>query len=118
MAHPFDLSELMNNVTTAVSGVVQKDVTTISGFSRNQLELLAKQSAWIAEATANNELTEELRDFFLNNLAEMALNFVKVLKGLALITVEKAWNAVVGVLWDAIGRAAGIALPLPTGMIS
>ncbi len=118
MAHPFDLGQLMNDVTAAVSDVLQKDVTTISGFSRNQLQLLAKQSAWIAEATANNELTDDLRDFFLGNLADMALNFVKVLRGLALIAVEKAWNAVVGVLWKAIGGAAGVALPLPAGMIT
>ena len=104
----------MNNIKTAAAGILQKDISTISGFSQAQLRALAKQAAWIAEATAKNELNEEERAFFLRNLADMARNFVKVLQGLAAITIEKLWNAVVDVLWGAIRGAAGsIPLPLP-----
>ena len=113
MAHPFDLGELMEAIKAAASDILTKDVATMSGFSKTQLQGLAKQAAWIAEATAKKELTKAQQDFFLKNLADMARDFVKVLKGLALITVEKVWNAVVKVLWDAIGGAIGKALPLP-----
>ena len=114
MAHPFDLNQLMADISTAASDILKKDLSTVSGFSRSQLEALAKQAAWIAEATAKNEINAEQREFFLQNLAEMARNFVKVLQGLAAITIEKLWNAVVNVLWGAIRGAVGnIPLPLP-----
>jgi hypothetical protein len=41
----------------------------------------------------------------------MAQNFVNTLQGLAKVTIEKVWNAMVGVLWGAIGTATGIDLP-------
>jgi hypothetical protein len=113
MAHPFNLEGVMRDIADAVSGVVQKDVSQMEGFSRSQLHALAKQAAWIAQATARNELTEEERDFFLDNLAKMTLNFVKVVKGLGIIMVEKAWNAAVRVLWGAIEGVIGKALPFP-----
>ena len=103
----------MAEIKAAVSGVLEKDVAAVQGFSERQLRALAKQAAWIAEATANGELDDDLRAFFLENLDAVARNFADTLVGLAALTVEKVWNAVVGVLWKAIERAAGIALGRP-----
>ncbi len=115
MPHPFDLGQLATDIKDAVSGVLQKDITLVTGFSQTQVEQMAKQAAWIAEGTAKGELSDGLRDFFLRDLARIAENFVKVLQGLALLTIEKAWNAVVNVLWKAISGAIGnIALPIPS----
>jgi hypothetical protein len=113
MAHPFDLDALAKAVAKAVSDVVAKDISSMSGFSKTQLHAMAKQSAWIAEATAKKELTKAQRDFFLKDLARMAMNFVKVLKGLTMLAVEKAWNAAVAVLWKAMEGVIGTALPFP-----
>lgn len=113
MAHPFDIDELVESLKTAASGVIQKDVTTLRGFSERQLQGMAKQAAWIAEATAKGEIDAELRDFFLNNLEDMAKNFANTLRGLLAVTIEKVWNALVTTLWKAIEKAAGVALPIP-----
>ncbi|MBX3576053.1 MAG: hypothetical protein KF723_02505 [Rhizobiaceae bacterium] len=113
MPHPFDPAGLAKDIAAAVSGTLQQDVTAMSGFSRTQLQAMSKQAAWIAEAAANNEITKAQRDFFLQDLARMALTFVKVIKGLSLIAVEKAWNAAVRVIWGAIETVIGKALPLP-----
>lgn len=113
MSHPFDLGELSADLVAAASDAVHTDVSAISGFSQTQVALLSKQAAWISEAAALGEIDGALLDFFLDNLAELARNFVKVLQGLTTIAIERAWNAVVGVLWTAIGTAAGITLPLP-----
>lgn len=59
---------------------------------------------------ASGDIDEDLRDFFLDSLKEMAKNFAKTLAGLAAVTIEKVWNAVVGVLLGAIQTATGIAL--------
>jgi len=114
MAHPFDLDQLIASIKAAATGVLNEDVSQIAGFSETQVNMMAKQAAWIAEATAKGELDDDLRAFFLKNLADMAKNFVQVLQGLAAITIEKVWNAIVGVLWDAVrGAIGGIALPIP-----
>jgi hypothetical protein len=113
MAHPIDLNELVASIKQAASDVVQKDITTLSGFAESQVQAMAKQAAWVAEAIAKNELTDELKDFFLDNLKDLARNFAKTLRGLVMVTVEKVWNAVVATLWKAIEKAAGVALPLP-----
>lgn len=110
MAHPFDIEELVQSLKAAASDVVQKDVTTLRGFSERQLQGMAKQAAWIAEATAKGEIDANLRDFFLNNLEDMARNFANTLRGLLAVTIEKVWNALVTTLWKAIEKAAGVAL--------
>jgi hypothetical protein len=76
---------------------------------------MAEQTAFIAEATARGEFAgqSELRDHFLNTLAKMAENFARVIAGLVLITVEKIWNAIVGLLWDTLDDATGLVLPRP-----
>lgn len=111
MAHPFDLDELVDRLKEAASGVLEEDVTTISGFSRQQLAAMAKQAAWIAEAAAKRELEGDLLEFFLKNLQDLARNFAQALRGLVALTVERVWNALVGVLWDAIERVAGFSMP-------
>jgi hypothetical protein len=113
MAHPFDVGELVESLKAVASDVIRQDVTTIRGFSERQLQAMAKQAAWIAESTAKGEIDAELRDFFLDNLEQMAKNFAGTLRGLLAVTIEKVWNAIVTTLWKAIETAAGVALPLP-----
>ncbi|MBV9989846.1 MAG: hypothetical protein JOZ72_01020 [Alphaproteobacteria bacterium] len=108
-----DVNQLLANIKTTVSGVIQQDVTTISGYSERQLAAMAQQAKWIAAATLSGELTSDMRDFFLNTLKDSATNFTNTLKGLAVVTAEKVWNALVGALWGAIDTAIGQVLPLP-----
>ena len=109
-----DISQLVNDMKTAASEILQKDVTTLRGFSERQVTALAQQTKLIAAGIASGQITEETREFFLDSLEDMALNFAKTLRGLLMVTVEKVWNAVVGVIWKAIAGATGIALPAAT----
>ncbi len=61
---------------------------------------------------ASGQITEETREFFLGSLEDMVLNFAKTLRGLLMVTIEKVWNAVVGVIWKSFEAATGIALPI------
>ncbi len=70
----------------------------MEGFSKTQTTAMATQAGWIASGTLSGSLTPDLRDYFLNNLKTLAQNFANTLVGLLVITVEKIWNAVVGVL--------------------
>lgn len=113
MARQIDISKLVDEMKAAASEVLNKDVTTFRGFSERQIKAIAQQTKLVAAGIANGQITEETREFFLDSLEDMALNFAKTLRGLLMVTIEKVWNAVVGVIWKAIASATGIALPTP-----
>lgn len=107
-----DVEQLVEDIKDAASRVLQKDVTALRGFSERQVKAVAQQASFIAAGIQSGEITEETRDFFLDSLEDMALNFVKTLRGLLTVTIEKVWNAVVAVIWKAIKAATQIPLPI------
>ena len=113
MTSNIDISALISGMKDAASQVLGTDITTLRGFSDGQIKAIALQARLVASGIANGEITEETREFFLDGLEDMALNFVKTLRGLLMVTVEKVWNAVVGVIWKTIESATGITLPSP-----
>lgn len=110
---PIDVDQLVNDMKAAASGVLQADVTTVRGFSERQLKAIAQQAKFVAKGIASKEITEETREFFLDGLEDMALSFAKTLRGLLMVTIEKVWNAVVGVIWNAIAKATNLTLAVP-----
>ena len=110
-----EIEQLMTDMTSAASQVINQDITQLRGFSERQLKALAKQADLVAAGIISGEIDEDLRDFFLDSLEDMALNFARTLRGLLMVTIEKVWNALVGVLWGAIGSATGIDLAAPVG---
>ena len=110
---PIDLGKLVSEMQAAATAVIRQDVATLGGFSAQQLQAIAQQAILVSRGIADGTITGETRDFFLDNLKEMVRSFVNVLVGLAIVVVEQTWNAIVGVLWAAIGKATGLALPIP-----
>ena len=108
-----DTSELVSQMEAAATAVLKADVTTFRGFSERQLRAIATQALLIEQGLATHQITPETQEFFLDSLEDMALNFARTLRGLLMITIEKVWNALVGVLWKAISDAAGVVLPIP-----
>ena len=108
-----DLDQLIADMKTSATAILGKDVSTIRGFSERQLEAIAKQAEFVTVGIVTKQITPETQDFFLDSLEDMVLSFVKTLRGLVLVTVEKVWNAVVGVIWKAISDVAKINLPVP-----
>ena len=109
-----DVNQLIEDIKNAASQVINQDVTILRGFSERQVKALAKQSELIASGIISGDIDEDLRDFFLDSLEDMALNFAKTLRGLLMVTIEKIWNAIVGVIWNAIESATGIGLSAPS----
>jgi hypothetical protein len=109
----FDVNQLMQDMKAAATGVLNADVSTFRGFSERQIEAIAKQSEFVAIGISTGQITADTKDFFLNSIEDMTLSFAKTLRGLVLVTVEKVWNAVVGVIWKAISSATGLVLPVP-----
>ncbi|WP_444921648.1 hypothetical protein ACJJID_04370 [Microbulbifer sp. CnH-101-G] len=107
-----DVTQLISDIKDAASTVIEHDVTEIRGFSDRQLSALALQAKMIAKAIAEGEIDDDLRDYFLDSIEDMALNFAKTLRGLLAITIEKVWNAVVRVIWNALEACTGISLKI------
>lgn len=106
-----DINALINDMKLAASDVLNKDVTTLRGFSERQLKAIAQQSALLTQGIASGQVTDDTKDFFLDSLEDMARNFANTLRGLMMVTIEKVWNAVVGVIWKAIEGATGLVIP-------
>ncbi len=117
MPAPFDPADIGTQIIAAVNNVLQADVTNYVAFAKRQADQLAQQAAWIAQGTITGEFKDEQdRDWFLQNLQTLTKNFAHTIAGLTILTIEKAWNAIVGVLWKAINGAiagAGIPIQLP-----
>jgi hypothetical protein len=110
---PIDPKALISDIQAAATNVIGTDVSALSGFSQQQLAAIAQQSVFVAGGIADGSITEDTRQFFLDSLVEMTKSFANTLAGLVTVMIEQVWNAIVGVIWDAIGKATGLALAVP-----
>lgn len=108
-----DTAQLVIDMKAAASTELNADVSAFRGFSERQLEAIAKQTEFVAIGIASKQITEATKDYFLDAIEDMSLNFVRTLRGLLLASVEKVWNAIVGVIWKALSQATGLVLPVP-----
>jgi hypothetical protein len=105
-----DIEHLIREMKDAATQILTKDVTALKGFSERQIKNIAQQAAFIEQGISSGEITAATKDFFLDNLKDMVRNFIRTLQGLAIVTIEKLWNAIIGVIWKAIGTATNITL--------
>lgn len=109
----FDVGAVVAQIKTEATGILSKNIQLVEGFSEQQLEAMAAQAALIADGILTGRIRPALRDYFLDQLKQSAANLLRVLVGVALVTLERLWNAVVGALWGALSRATGIGFIAP-----
>jgi hypothetical protein len=95
---------ILNDMVSALKGELGGGYSTIKSFVESQGKLLAKQAESIAKSRLGGSLKDddEMYEFFLDNLKNNTENMAKSIVMLSALTIEKAWNAVAGVLWGAI----------------
>ena len=59
-----DVAQLIEDMKKMASQVLNKDVTTLRGFSERQLKAIAQQAAFVEAEILSGEITDETRDFF------------------------------------------------------
>lgn len=106
-----DINQLIEDIKNVASGIVNKDISVLRGFSNRQLHGIATQSALVASGIASGQIDASTRDFFLDQLIELTKNFVNCLVGLLMATIERLWNAIVSVIWQTISRVTNVQLP-------
>ncbi|WP_044403792.1 hypothetical protein [Lacinutrix sp. Hel_I_90] len=94
---------LIQEIKAIATSIIEKDITTVRGFSERQIEAIAKQTELIQIGVLSGDIDEDLLDFFLEGLEAMVQNFINTLKGLLLVTLEKLWNSIIVLLYEAIG---------------
>lgn len=119
---PIDVQTLVDDILAALRGAISEGWSSIAAFAEKQAKMLANQAAMITQSRLNGSLKDDddLFDFFVDHLKELAANFARSVATMTLLTIEQAWNAVVNVIWGAInkalqtGRLAGLPLPALT----
>lgn len=96
--------DILNELVSVLKGELGAGYFAISGIVENQGRLLAKQAAHIAKSRVNGSLKDDddLYRFYLQSLEDNAIATAKAIVMLSALTIEKAWNAVAGVLWGAM----------------
>lgn len=104
-----DHTQILGDIVAALKGELGDGYSQISNFVEKQGRLLAKQAEDIAKSRIDGSLAndDELFEFFLENLKTNTENMAKSIVMLTILTIEKAWNAVAGVLWGAIRSILG-----------
>jgi hypothetical protein len=101
--------QILGDIVAALKGELGEGYSTIGNFVQNQGRLLAKQAEDIARSRLEGSLAgdDELFQFFLEGLERNAENMTRSIVMLTALTIEKAWNAVAGILWGAIRSILG-----------
>lgn len=116
MALPFNPDAISKKILSSLTKIIGEDVKDHVEFAEEQTKLMAKQAALIAQASISGDIDAEDRDFFTESLRKSAENFARTLAALTILTIEKAWNALVSILWGAINKAvesAGVPFSFP-----
>lgn len=100
-----ELQEIIDGITGTAKGILGKDLSQMQGFSQRQLEAIAQQAVTIKNGVLAGEIGPDMIEFFFDGLKKMTQNFVDTLIGLALVTAEKLWNALVDKLWEIVNAA-------------
>ncbi len=109
MAEELDVSglanQILNGIKTEALGILGAGIETVRGFSERQLKFLAHQTALVSLGIASGEITEETKEFFEDNLVELAANFINALKGLLLAVLEKLRKVIIDFILKALSSA-------------
>ncbi len=105
MALPFKPEQVGKKILSSLTTLIGDDVRDHVHFAEEQTKRLGKQAALIAQATINGDITEDEREFFIDSLKRATENFARTLVALTILTLEKAWNSLVSILWGAINKA-------------
>jgi hypothetical protein len=104
-----DLGKLVDDSITAANAAIGDDLTKLEGFARSQFEAIAQSAADITADRLAGKLSEQEFEILINRIPNLVKNTVNTLRGLALVTLEKAWNAIASTVQGAIrGAVAGL----------
>jgi hypothetical protein len=100
-----DFTKLVADVLAAVKGVVDKGFKKIRAHVEAQVKRLAMRTKILAALRISGELTEAEFEDEVRRGEELVKSIGMTVSAMAAITLEKAWNAIVKVVWGTLNRA-------------
>lgn len=109
-----DLDSLLDSILSSMTDIIGKDVKLLRGYSRSKAKSIARFTKLVGEGYASGEIDAAELEAELEEIDLMVDRFVRNLRALAHVTIERLVMAVTGALYGAI-RAAATAggVPLP-----
>jgi hypothetical protein len=109
-----DLDALLDAIRASMTEIVGKDVRLLRGYSAAKARAIARFTKLVGEGYAQGEIDEAELEAELEEIDRMTDRFVRNLRALARVTIERLVKAVTGHLYGAV-RAAALAAgaPLP-----
>ncbi|MCP5074027.1 MAG: hypothetical protein GY947_12145 [Rhodobacteraceae bacterium] len=113
------IDKLAGEIAEAWKGELSDGWDLLSSFHKSQTKKLSRQAALIAKMRTEGELRDDddLFEFLLEQFEDKVKNFAIAVANLTAMTLERAWNASVGIIWGAINKlltgAGFVALPIP-----
>lgn len=107
----FDIETTAAALVQAIKGASRSGWKKVSTLVTTQSRMMALQAAFITESTISGPLRDEpeLRQLFIDQLADSVRGLARDVAAMTILTLEKAWNAAVAVLWGAMNKALGAA---------
>lgn len=110
-------SDILNDIVTNLKSDLGGGYSKIRKYAERQGEMLAKNAEFIAQGRLNGDFREgdTLYKSLLAGLADLTVNTARAIAQMTLLTLEKAWNALVTALWGGLRTiltGAGIPAPL------
>ena len=113
-----DFSKLVADILDAIKGAVTTGFNKIKTLTAADVRDLAMRSKILAQLRLSGELTEDEFADEVDRSQRLVKSIGMTVSALASITLEKAWNAIVKVVWGTINgvlKTAGLgALAVPS----
>ncbi len=112
------VSEIVSNILGELSNELGNGFASVRTFAKNQSENIAELAVVISRERVSGILKTNNQMFnrFVERLKKHVELFARDLALLTVLTIEKAWNLIVGEVWGAINSAissVGVPLKLP-----
>jgi hypothetical protein len=110
----FNVKTVFDDVLAAIAAKAIGRLDTLATFVQVQTEKITLYSALIVKGKLDGSLVGDELAYRLERLKLIIRGFIDIVDTLLVELVVAVWNAIVTVVWKAIGAAIKIDLPIPT----
>jgi hypothetical protein len=104
-----DFAQLVADIVDAVRGVTRQSFAKVEAFVREQTPRIAMHYKLATELHLAGEVGDAEYREMVKDGELMIRRLGMTIAGLTIVTLERAWNAIVGVVWGTVNRALGAA---------
>jgi hypothetical protein len=105
-----DVGTLATQMLSAALPILKKDAQDAESFAKTEFTKIAQTIVSIGEQIASGQINQQQASLLLDMQTNASRCVLLTLQGLALLAVEEAINAALGVVKTAVNAAVGFAL--------